>query len=83
MQGLQPLSYFVGLARQPDGGGAVEPIAPFTTNLAGAAIVNAIGPLRHAVEGDATPESVRRSLVIMSGTPAAPGHVVQLQRAGE
>lgn len=81
--GLEPgHPYFVGLARQPDGGGAIEAIAPFMTNPAGAAMVNAIGPLRHAVEGDATTNNVRRYLVIVSGTPAAPGQVVQLQRPG-
>src|SRR4029077_4471622 len=43
--GLEPKqSYVLALSRAPDGGGALEPLAAFTTNPAGAAIVNALGP---------------------------------------
>src|SRR4029079_9330001 len=36
-----------------DGTGLVEPLASFTTNPAGSAIVNAVGPVRQIVLGDA------------------------------
>src|SRR5207302_9905456 len=43
--GLEPeKSYVLALATQPDGGGKLEAIASFTTNPAGAAIVNTVGP---------------------------------------
>jgi len=78
--GLEPgKPYVLALARRPDGGGdgPLEPLAAFTTNPAGAAVVNAIGPIRQVVR--AGTDVVRRYLVIASGTPAQPGPVVQTQ----
>ncbi|QUS41965.1 YncE family protein [Tardiphaga alba] len=76
--GLQPKKpYFIGLAEQPDGHGSVQPLAVFTTNPAGSAIVNASGPIRQLVQsGD---DKTRRYLVIGEGTAAQPGTIVQLQ----
>jgi YVTN family beta-propeller protein len=76
--GLEPKQpYVLALAARPDGGGRLEPLAGFMTNPAGAAIVNALGPIRQVVATDA-PAS-RRYLVIAPGTPAAFGKPVQLQ----
>lgn len=76
--GLEPSKpYVLALSRRRDGGGPLEPLAAFTANPAGAAIVNAIGPIRQIV-GAATPVE-RRYLVIASGTPAQLGPVVQTQ----
>jgi hypothetical protein len=52
-------------------------LASFTTNPAGAAIVNTIGPVRQLVRSDVPDQ--RRYLVIAAGTPSAPGAVVQRQ----
>jgi YVTN family beta-propeller protein len=77
--GLEPKQpYILALADPPDGRGALEPIAAFTTNPAGSAIVNALGPIRQVVHGDRE-VAARRVLVIASGTPALPGAVVQVQ----
>ena len=54
-----------------------EPLAAFTTNPAGAAIVNAVGPIRQIVRGEA--RTPRRYLVIVSGTPGHLGARVQVQ----
>jgi YVTN family beta-propeller protein len=76
--GLQPRQpYLLGLAERPDGTGALQPLASFMTNSAGAAIVNAIGPIRQIVEVKAS--TMRRYLVIASGSAAHPGPVVQVQ----
>ena len=76
--GLQPKQpYMLALAEQPDGTGALQPLASFATNAAGAAIVNAIGPIRQIVEVKAS--TMRRYLVIVSGSAAHPGEVVQVQ----
>ena len=76
--GLQPKQpYLLALAQQPDGKGALEPLATFTTNPAGAAIVNATGPIRQVVQGEA--RIPRRYLVIVPGTAAEPGKPVQIQ----
>ena len=76
--GLVPKqAYFLALSRQKDGGGPLEPLAEFTTNPAGAAIVNAVGPIRQIVQGEeATP---RRYLTIVSGTTNKPGAPIQVQ----
>jgi len=55
----------------------VEPLATFTANAAGAAIVNALGPIRQIVRGDGV--GPRRYLVIAPGTAAQPGAPVQVQ----
>lgn len=76
--GLQPKQpYVLALADQPDGSGTLEPLASFMTNPAGAAIVNAIGPIRQIVEVKTS--TMRRYLVIVSGSAAHPGGVVQVQ----
>ncbi|MEA3181695.1 MAG: hypothetical protein QOI59_5218 [Gammaproteobacteria bacterium] len=76
--GLQPKQpYLLALADQPDGGGTLQPLASFMTNSAGAAIVNAIGPIRQIVEVKAS--TMRRYLVIASGSAAHPGEIVQVQ----
>jgi YVTN family beta-propeller protein len=76
--GLEPKTpHVLALATRPDGTGPVQPIAAFMTNPAGAAIVNAVGPIRQLVQAD-TPDQ-RCYLVVMTGTPQAPGSVVQHQ----
>ena len=77
--GLPPGKPFVlALARRADGSGALEPLAAFTTNPAGAAIVNAIGPIRQVVRD--TTAADRRYLVLVPGTAAQHGAPVQVQR---
>lgn len=76
--GLAPKQpYTLALAEQTDGSGALQPLAGFMTNPAGAAIVNAVGPLRQIVQND-IPDA-RRYLVILSGTPDALGTLQQVQ----
>jgi len=76
--GLQPKQpYVVALAHEPNGEGALEPLAAFITNPAGSAIVNATGAIRQVVHGE---DSIRRRyLVIAEGHPDKPGPVVQVQ----
>ena len=69
--------YVLALATKPDGSGALEPLSSFTTNPAGAAIVNAIGPIRQIVRGEA--ETPHRYLVIVAGSPDQLGKPVQVQ----
>jgi YVTN family beta-propeller protein len=76
--GLEPKHpYVLGLSRRSDGRGALEVLAGFTTNPAGSAIVNALGPIRQLVRADADVE--RRYLVIAPGTVTQPGAPVQIQ----
>ena len=76
--GLEPKhSYVLALATGRDGGGEIQPLASFTTNPAGAAIVNAIGPLLQFVQGDSS--APRRFLVIAPGTGDQHGDAVQVQ----
>jgi YVTN family beta-propeller protein len=52
--GLEPgQHYVIALAIHPDGSGDLQSLASFTANPAGAAIVNATGPIRQLVQGDA------------------------------
>ena len=77
--GLEPRKpYVLALSSEAAGGGTLQPLAAFMTNPAGAAIVNAIGPIRQVVQTDAGP--ARRWLVIAPGTAAAPGAAVQIQQ---
>ncbi|MBP0495590.1 YncE family protein [Pararoseomonas indoligenes] len=77
--GLQPgKPYALALAQHADGRGGLEPLANFMTNPAGAAIVNAVGPIRQVVQGAA--EGPRRYLVIVPGGAGAPGAPVQVQQ---
>ena len=76
--GLEPMHpYILGLAANADGMGPIQPLAMFMTNPAGAAIVNATGPIRQIVQNEAPAE--RRYLVIAVGTAAQPGGIVQVQ----
>jgi YVTN family beta-propeller protein len=70
--------YLLALASEPSGTGVLEPLQGFMTNPAGAAIVNAIGPIRQFIRGEAN--APRRYLVILPGTPDAHGAPVQVQR---
>jgi hypothetical protein len=56
----------------------LQPLAAFTTNPAGSAIVNASGPIRQIVQGD--PKVARRFLVVAEGTVTQTQAVVQIQR---
>ena len=76
--GLQPKQrYVLALADQIDGTGRLQPLAAFMTNPAGAAIVNAAGPIRQIVQNSANAE--RRYLVIAPGEPSKYGDAVQVQ----
>ena len=76
--GLEPgKPYLLALATEPSGNGALEPLQGFITNPAGAAIVNAIGPIRQVVRGE--DKIPRRYLVIVPGTPDTHGAPVQVQ----
>ena len=76
--GLEPMHpYVLALAAGKDGSGALEPLTNFMTNPAGAAIVNALGPIRQIVQGEV--ELPRRYLVIVQGSAAEPGKPVQVQ----
>jgi len=77
--GLAPKQpYVLALSAEPGGGGALQPLAGFVTNPAGAAIVNAIGPIRQVVQADAG--AGRRYLVIAPGMAGAPGVAAQVQQ---
>jgi YVTN family beta-propeller protein len=76
--GLEPKQpYVLALASRADGSGALEPLASFTTNPAGSAIVNAVGPIRQVVQGEA--EAPRRYLVVVPGSAMQLGKPVQVQ----
>jgi hypothetical protein len=76
--GLQPgQPYVLALSITPSGAGVLEPLQAFKTNPAGAAIVNAIGPIRQAVRGEVKIQ--RRYLVIVAGTADQHGPPVQVQ----
>ncbi|HEY1426519.1 MAG TPA: YncE family protein [Caulobacteraceae bacterium] len=77
--GLEPTSpYVLALAERPDGGGALQPLAAFMTNPAGAAIVDAAGPIRQLVRSDES--GPRRYLVIAPGRPGDTQAPVQVQQ---
>lgn len=77
--GLEPQRpYVLGLADRPDGSGAIEALAAFTANPAGAAIVNSVGPVRQIVR-ELDPAGTRY-LLIAEGNPARTGRVVLLQQ---
>jgi YVTN family beta-propeller protein len=76
--GLRPKQpYVLALSGKPDGIGPLQPLASFMTNPAGAAIVNAIGPIRQIVRGEEA--TARRYLVVTTGSPDKLGDLVQLQ----
>jgi YVTN family beta-propeller protein len=76
--GLEPgADYVLGLAEHADGQGAIEALALFKSNPAGAAIVNAVGPIRQVVEQPV--DAARRYLVIRSGPADAVQKLWQVQ----
>jgi YVTN family beta-propeller protein len=76
--GLEPNHpYVLALSQRPDGGGVLEPLAAFSTNPAGSAIVDAIGPIRQIVHGEDKVQ--RRYLVIAPGNADKHGAAVQVQ----
>jgi YVTN family beta-propeller protein len=76
--GLEPgKPYVLALSNEPAGAGVLEPLQRFMTNPAGAAIVNAIGPIRQVVRGEDKVQ--RRYLVIAPGTADQHGAPVQVQ----
>lgn len=76
--GLAPKhSYVLALATRPDGTGTIEPLARFTTNPAGSAVVNAIGRIRQSLEGQQG--KARRYLVIFAETNGERGRIEQIQ----
>jgi YVTN family beta-propeller protein len=82
ISGLQPgQAYALALAEHRDGSGARDALARFTANPAGAAVVNAVGPIRQVVRGEAA--ATRRYLAIVPIDAAgALGAPVQVQRDG-
>jgi YVTN family beta-propeller protein len=78
--GLKPgQPYVLALAEREDGGGPLEPLSGFMANSAGAAIVNALGPIRQIIT-DAAPTQ-RRYLVIAPGVKGAIGAAVQVEQS--
>jgi YVTN family beta-propeller protein len=76
--GLKPgESYVLALSSEPSGAGTLQPLQAFKTNPAGAAIVNAIGPIRQLVRGENKVQ--RRYLVIVPGTVGNLSAPVQVQ----
>ena len=71
-------SYVLALSSDPRGTAHLEPLASFMTNPAGAAVVNAVGPIRQVVQG--SEPAPRRYLIIAAGTPATIGAPVQVQQ---
>jgi CTP:molybdopterin cytidylyltransferase MocA len=79
VSGLAPkTAYVLALADNPEGNPPLEELAAFSTNPAGAAVVNAVGPIRQVVAPDAP--APRRYLVIAPVKDGKPGTPVQLQR---
>jgi hypothetical protein len=71
-------SYVIALSDRPDGSGTLQPLSAFTTNAAGSAIVNAVGPIRQIVSASVAAQ--RRYLVIAAGDAENPGKPVQVQQ---
>ena len=72
--GLGPQqAYSLSLATRPDGSGPQQTLAKFMTNPAGAAVVNAVGPIRQIVRSDKKAD--RRYLVIFGGKSAKPAQI--------
>jgi YVTN family beta-propeller protein len=77
--GLVPKAdYALALADNPQGNPPLQELASFSTNPTGAAVVNAVGPIRQIVGPDVP--SLRRYLVIAPVKDGKPGAPVQLQR---
>jgi len=76
--GLMPgQEYALALSTRPDGRGSLEVLSTFTTNPAGAAIVDAVGPIRQIVRDSG--ETSRRYLVIVPSSGGKLGAPAQLQ----
>jgi YVTN family beta-propeller protein len=76
--GLAPKqAYVLALSANPDGSEPRTPLTSFTTNPAGAAIVNAVGPIRQIVQGA---DTARRYLVIAAATDGSPPLQVEAAR---
>jgi hypothetical protein len=76
--GLEPNHpYVLALSQDPNGGGSLQLLEAFTTNQAGAAIVNTVGPIRQVVQAE--DKVSRRYLVIVPGTAQQYGPPVQVQ----
>ncbi len=74
--GLLPKEkYVLALSRHADGSGKLQPLSTFTTNPAGSAIVNAVGPIRQLVGADVA--EYRQYFVIVSANEL--GSPVQVQ----
>ncbi|OHV15723.1 hypothetical protein BK022_16955 [Methylorubrum extorquens] len=69
--------YVLAFSSSRDGRGDLEPLAAFTTNPAGAAIVNAVGPIRQVTGAEAT--APRRHIVILDGRTGGTRTPVQTQ----
>jgi hypothetical protein len=72
------LAEFLALASNPSGSGELQPLANFTTNPAGAAVVNTVGPIRQIVDSNAT--SLRRFLVVAPLMDGKVGTPIQIQQ---
>ncbi|HEY3637098.1 MAG TPA: beta-propeller fold lactonase family protein [Rhizomicrobium sp.] len=73
--GLAPKqTYMLALSTHADGSKPLQSLANFTTNAAGAAVVNAVGPIRQVVQG--SKDVPRRYLVVTDGI-----RVLQIQTA--
>jgi len=80
--GLEPAKpYALALTSNADGTGQIEPIAQFMTNPVGAAVVNAVGPIRQIVDPAAQVRDERRYLAVMTVENGKPGRPVQLQKS--
>jgi YVTN family beta-propeller protein len=78
--GLEPgKPHVLALTSNADGTGQVEPLAQFTTNPAGAQIVNAVGPIRQIVDPASEARDERRYLTVMTVENGKPSRPVQLQ----
>jgi YVTN family beta-propeller protein len=76
--GLAPSApYVLALAEHADGSGVLQPLAAFTTNPAGSAVVNAVGPIRQIVRAEQPQQ--RRFLVIVPGDGSHAAAPVQIQ----
>src|SRR6201993_4205753 len=77
--GLEPgKPYLLALATEASGTGVLEPLQNFMTNPAGAAVVNAIGPIRQLVRSE--DKITRRYLAILPGKVDDHRAAVQVQR---
>jgi hypothetical protein len=80
--GLEPAKpYALALTSNADGTGEIQLLAQFMTNPAGAAVVNAVGPIRQIVDPATQARDERRYLTVMTVENGKPGRPVQLQKS--